>query len=329
MVDFGTPYAVDGSVIPGAGLRRQLQRDAGAGSGVCRPGDLKVSALDVPGAGVKIAAGDDIIQCRAPGRDRESYGTPLFTAQDYLGDNGTGIPGTGSSGGRRDMIIHEIVDSSLPRTYTPRAQIPEGVYSKITVVPGVPAGAKRVQDVPALNEVTAVELAAINWPASRSTIEETYVEDLRRLHRPRQQEDIVHVLVQETANRDLTSASFVPWPAAAKAQVEIPDWATHAFVDAEIIGYVAASVPVSGYLRMRLDDDGSTFSDGPQIYYNEQYASSGGETWPVGGKQAVPVALRGKTGYFRMRGLRNAGSGFLRAPTGGLIKLRVTWVESL
>lgn len=76
MVDFGAPYAMDGTIIPGAGLRRQLQRDVGTGSGVVRPGDLKITQMTPPGAGVKIAAGDDLIQSGDPGANRETYGIP-------------------------------------------------------------------------------------------------------------------------------------------------------------------------------------------------------------------------------------------------------------
>ena len=106
MVTFDQATYIDGTVNPGAILRRNTQRDAGTGSGVLRPGDLKITQLDTPAAGVKIALGDALIQSRASGAERQTYGVPLSTSQNYLGDAGTGLPGTGSSvppGGRRDL----------------------------------------------------------------------------------------------------------------------------------------------------------------------------------------------------------------------------------
>lgn len=184
MVDFTVPYAMDGTVLPGEALRRQQQDVVGEGSGVVRAADLKIVPLDVPGQGVKIMPGHDLIQSRAPGRDRETYGVQLNTAQNYMGDDGAGIPGTGSSGGRRDMIIHEILNPEEDRHFTPQENWPAGATSKLSVVQNVPADAVRVDQVPALNEVTCYEVTAINWPASTGTITAAMLEDLRTVQNP-------------------------------------------------------------------------------------------------------------------------------------------------
>ena len=56
-----TPWAIDGARTSAA-RARQAQYDAtGGAEGVSRPGDLKVSALDVPGLGVQIAGGGALI----------------------------------------------------------------------------------------------------------------------------------------------------------------------------------------------------------------------------------------------------------------------------
>lgn len=162
MVDFGAPYAMDETMIPAQGLRRQLQREAGEGSGVARAGDLKLVPLTPAGAGFRVTAGDALIQCREPGRDRETYGVPMFVDQDYLGDDGEGLPGRGSGVPgtiRRDMVIMELLDRKDGAvTYTPLGDWPEGVTTKISIVPGVSDTAKTVDDVPALNNVTCYEL---------------------------------------------------------------------------------------------------------------------------------------------------------------------------
>lgn len=242
MVDFGAPYAMDGTTISGLELRRQLQREAGTGSGVARAGDLKITQMDTPGPGVRIAAGDDLIQCRAPGRDRETYGIPLLTSQDYMGDAGTGLPGTGSGTPdpvtgilRRDMIIHEVLDPDLPRHYTPRAEWPAGAVSKLSVVPGVALSAKTVDDVPELNDVTCVELLAINYPPSTATITDAIVEDLRRVQSPKTEIVVKAFNVTGAGTQFLTSRTAYPsggqtFPIEAETagdlDVDIPWWAT-------------------------------------------------------------------------------------------------------
>lgn len=322
MVDFLTPYAVDGSVIPGAGLRRAMQDATQATTGVTQPGDLKVSQLDVPGAGVKIAAGNDTIVCRAPGRGRESYVTSLPADGTYLGDAGTGIPGTGSSGGRRDMIIHEITDPSLPRTYTPREQIPEGVYSKITVVQGVPAGARSVADVPALNEVTAVALAAVNWPASTATITNAMVEDLRRVRSPQRERGPMSVYFPTgatTTGRRIPSGSYGDWPLAdaERPMLRVPEWATQLRVTGWVQGawYAKDAGNIAQFVAGTRVGLGTVFSENGIV---TQGPTDAGNRFgfAIIGLIQIPVSMRGTLQPLRMQGARTSAEA-----TGGL------WVD--
>lgn len=308
MVDFGTPYAIDGTTIPAEGLRRQSQRDAGAGSGVARPGDLKVTQMNTPGTGVRIAAGDDIIQCRAPNRDRESYSTPNFTAQDWMGDAGTGIPGTGSSATRRDMIIHEILDPSLPRHYTPQAQWPAGALSKISVVPGVPAAAKSVKDVPALNDVTCYELAAINWPTSTATITNAMIEDLRKVHRP----EIVPGQVGSTtppSNQDLTASSFARWISTAEWTIDVPDTATFVELRFDVLNAIHMQANVYGTIGLFID--GVLAASGP--YAADWAGAQTRQAVFAWGRYKIPTSKQGKPAVFDLRAFRSTATGYLRA----------------
>lgn len=338
MVDFGTPYAIDGTRIPAEGLRRQSQRDAGAGSGVARPGDLKVTQMNTPGTGVRIAAGDDIIQCRAPGRDRESYSTPNLLAQDWMGDAGTGIPGTGSSATRRDMIIHEILDPSLPRHYTPQAQWPAGALSKISVVPGVAASAKSVKDVPALNDVTCYELAAINWPASTATITNAMIEDLRAVHSPRQLYDL-RTLELSGAQEIITSTAVHPaggqtWPLQAEDAGEllfyIPEWATHARIDVTIYGAIYPGGNANGKLWLRIGaNTGFYVSTRPTSWDAENIPGFSRATLGFADTVALPEVLRGTRQQFRPRAMRSVGTNATSAAldSASSLALRVMFQE--
>ncbi|MFF8817818.1 hypothetical protein ACF07D_07465 [Leucobacter sp. NPDC015123] len=319
MVDFETPYAMDGTLIPGAGLRRQLQQSAGPGSGVLRPGDFRITQMNVPGQGVKITAGDDLVQCRAPGRDRETYGVPLLTDQVYMGDGGDGIPGTGSSSGRRDMIIHEILDPSLPRHFTPREAWPENQYSKLSVVTGVPASAKTVADVPALNDVTCYELAAINWPASTGTITNAMIEDLREVQSPRRSELTFarpRVAADDGPQNFLTKRTsdggeYFPGGGGYANQFEafIPPWATRMILEPHwmSVRYVGGkNVQGRYWMEFGTEYRAGTWPGKRQYEFATQqfqFDSAGGggtyrTNWPLMDNVQVPAKLRGKNVTF-------------------------------
>ena len=349
MVDFGAPYAVDGSVIPGSGLRRQLQRETGEGSGVVRATDLRITQMNVPGAGVRISPGDDLIQCRAPGRDRETYGIPLLTAQNYLGDSGAGIDGTGSSGGRRDMIIHEVLDPELPRHYTPRDQWPAGALSKLSVVPGVPATAKTVDDVPALNDVTCYALAAIKWPASTGTITNAMIEDLREVQSPRRSEALFarpRVAADDGRQMFLTApmtngGEFFPGGAgiANEFKVQVPAWATRMVIDAAWMA-IMYDANVSPYGRFWVEFGTEYRAKGWANKHDFEFSTQDfwfnapltpdqkSDNWLLADEVPVPAKLRGKEVTFVFKaGLENATASKVWMTSLGGLKCRLTFAE--
>lgn len=256
MVNFGQATYIDGTFIPGAELRRNTQRDAGPGSGVIRPGDLKVTQMDVPGAGVKIAVGDALIQSRAPGAERETYGVPLTVAQNYLGDAGTGIPGTGSSvpsGGRRDMLFVEVLDPGLPTFYTPQVDWPAGQSLKLSIIQNVGATAQHVEDVPALANVTGESVAIITYPASTATITNAMISDPRRLHSPREKTVVRAFGMGETPQKLTNNTAYpggVTWPGETLAEtnfaLDIPEWATQATIIMTVSGVQMNNVETLG-----------------------------------------------------------------------------------
>lgn len=313
MVDFLTPYAVNDSVIPAEGLRRFYQDQTQGAAGVSRPGDLKISALNVPGTGVRVAAGNSVIPCRAPSRDRESYGIPLLAEGVYMGESGTGIPGTGSSGGRRDMIIHEITDPSLPVTFTPRAEIPAGVLSKISVVPGVPAGAREVKDVPALNNVTAYALAAINWPASTGTITNAMIEDLRQVAQPRREIHTRNYEMVAGESSAITATTPYPqgatWPSHAEvddawARLLIPEWATQMRIVMTWNGVVIPGGAANGWVWVQV----GTNTNPDRVLTQGRRWNTSRDGWRATGTVAIPESLRGTVQGFFPRATRLAGS---------------------
>lgn len=315
MVDFGAPYAMDGTIIPGAGLRRQLQRDVGTGSGVVRPGDLKITQMTPPGAGVKIAAGDDLIQSGDPGANRETYGIPLFTEQNYMGDDGEGLPGTGSqvpTGGRRDMVFHEVLDPELPKHYTPRENWPDGALSKLSVIQNVGKAAKRIEDVPALAGVTGYALAAITYPADTATVTNSMIEDLRVVQSPRSAVATrQYELVASDGSQAITSTAAYPsgqtWPSqieSAWAQIEIPEWAARMRIVLTWSGVQIPTGAATGYVWVQV---GENVNPDRRVLQARKWANDR-EGWRATGDIAVPASMRGKPQWFFPRATRLTGT---------------------
>ncbi|UOQ56066.1 hypothetical protein MUN78_10155 [Leucobacter allii] len=306
-VNFMTPYAMDGTVIPGAGLRRQLQQSAGEGSGVIWPGDLRVSELDVPGPGIKIAAGDDIIQSRNPGSLRESYGVSLPT-------DGTvdGIPGTGSGGSgvvRRDMVIHEILDPNAAKHFTDPATLP-GVWSTIAIVQGVPLTATDVDDVPALADVTAYCLATIDYEASTATITNEMITNRRELHRPKSDRVLRTRALSGVESDDLTATAQPgqTWPGLGSnlwGPILIPSWATHVRGLVRWNG-VLLNGDAWGDVWLRIGTGAVRF----ESTRFDSVASGGNQRTVIeaSGSTAIPEAMRGTEQRFYPIGLKNSGS---------------------
>lgn len=352
MVDFGQATYIDGTVIPGSELRRVTQRDTGDGSGVVRPGDLKITQMDVPGAGVKVAVGDALIQSRAPGAGRETYGVPLTTAQNYLGDAGTGLPGTGSSvpsGGRRDMVFLEILDVGLPTFYTPQVDWPAGQSAKISVVQNVGASAQKVEDVPALANVTGYALAVITYPASTATVTNAMITDLRVVQSPRRSEVVFarpRVGGDDGPQMYLTATvasggEYFPGGAGIPNtfEVDVPAWATRMVLDASWMGmyYAASQNPIGRYWIEYGDEyKPHTWPNNRQYEFATQQfgfnapgiADVSSDYWGLMDEVPVPAKLRGKRITIAFKAGKSAGNAtsvFMNSKGG--LGCRVTFAE--
>lgn len=325
MVNFGVPYAMDGTTIPGVDLRWDSQRKVGVGSGVTDVGDLKVMPLSTPGAGVRVAAGGVLVQCRAAGRGRETYSLSNHTTQNYMGDGGAGIPGTGSGAGRSDMVILEILDSSFAKTFTPKAEWPADQWAKISIVSGVPATATSVEHVPALANVTAYALARIDYPASTATITAAMVKDLRKLQSPKRSEVVYarpRVSTDDGAQANLTATvanggEYFPGGVgfANEFQVDVPEGATRMVVDASWLSVSQTGTP-HGRMWMEYGDEyrNHTWPNKQQFEFTTQHfafnpANTTDEKvseWRIMDEVPVPAKLRGKRVTFVFKAGHNS-----------------------
>ena len=309
---FYVPYVVQSAKHQARLLRRQLQQSLGEGSGVSRPGDLKVTQLGAAGPGFLVAPGGVVIQSRdQDSTERESYGA-INDQQIEV----TGVPGTSSSGPRRDLVIVEITDpemSSVTYPAPPNNEVGDG-FCRITVIQGVPSGAKTIDDVTdvAYANVTGYALAAINWPTSTAAISDAMIEDLRVVQSPRK--DFAtrqYELVSGDGSQAITSTAVYPlgqtWPSqveSAWAQIQIPVWATRVRIVLTWSGVQIPSGAATGYVWVQVGEN----SNPDRRVLQARKWSNDREGWRATGDIAVPASMRGKPQWFFPRATRLTGT---------------------
>ena len=200
--------------------------------GINLPGDLKVTALAVPGGAIQIAPGGVVL------RNRQAPG------QSYVGRAATvtqvPIAPTGSSGPRSDLVIARVRDPEFApwQPYTDPAQIAHGPYFEPFVISGVPSNTKFAEDIVTY---TAEALARIDIPANTAAITNAMIVPLRRLAQPRTYSPfdvqpgampVNHLATNEINWHHCPLNTF---------EVDVPAWATHAQVMIQLV-----NVPTDG-----------------------------------------------------------------------------------
>ncbi len=326
---FYVPWVIDGAKHSARLFRREHQLNVGDGSGIARPADLKVQALAVPGTGFRVAAGGATAQSRdSSAASRESYAV-VNDAQIVVSD----VPGTGSSGARRDLVILEITDPEMQSKTYPAPSTPEGWqdggnFCRVTVIPDVdsmvPAAQRPVKSLDQLTtgayaNVTGVTLAAIKWPASTGTITNAMIEDLREVQSPRRAELTFarpRVAADDGPQNFLTKRTsdggeYFPGGGGYANQFEafVPPWATRMILEPHwmSVRYVGGkNVRGRYWMEFGTEYRAGTWPGKRQYEFATQQfqfdAAENGNThrtnWPLMDNVAVPAKLRGKNVTF-------------------------------
>lgn len=342
---FITPYVINGAAHSAALFRRQAQRPASDQAGVSRPGDLRVSPLNVPADGFRMAVGGASIPSRYPGRERESYGVENADTEITV----TGVVGTGSQATRRDAIIVEVLDPNYTAiTHEEAAPLN---YTQVRVVQNVPANAKTVADIPALAGVTAYVVSFIDWPKSTGTITAEMLKDPRQVANPQRGERVYarpriaaddgvqNFLVATVAN----GGEYFPGGGgyANEFQVDIPEWATRMVIDARWMSVYYKQNPY-GYFWVEYGDEyrPHTWPNKRQYEFATQSfafnapntgADEKTDQWSLMDEVAVPAKLRGKRVTFVFKaGVATAAMGtgkWVWMNSLGGLGMRVTFAE--
>lgn len=314
------PWAVNGAQTTAALARLATYAFGGGRGGIVKPGDLKVSALGVPGNGLQIAAGGAIVLNRYQATPREAYtvsnpSTHTVLAADmppstpalsyYLVCVVVGDPEFSQTG-------HPFMPSSIDPEDAPTYQYVRPVI--------VPCNSDTVTfDQLGLN-YPAYALARLAIPASTTTITNAMITDLRELSKAR--ESRVVLAGTPTTGQQATSGGFVNTWNSYKPSVAIPVWATRVTVTVTI-SQVAAVNAVVGQLRAKL----GTITSSNATYDFNDTGNAIRTTIVFTLADADVTALAGTTQQLSIESMRTSGDGFLETRTGSQVIYDVQFSE--
>lgn len=241
------PWFVGGGAEHQAEIFRTVLHIAvGGGEGVVAPTDCKVTARDPSTNQVRIAPGAVVATNRETGARSESYGgrAPLESLID--------IPPASGSGARTDLIVARVEDPQYGEWPSPPSAEAAADWPYIVPrrIPSVSAATLEAARRGKLNlGYPATPLAAVKMPAGAVRVENEYVEDLRRLARPRTHNE--RRMSQPTPEVVMDNLLGTTWPDYAPT-IEVPAWATGAYVIATLSSIGQRGGPAQGYLTVLL-----------------------------------------------------------------------------
>lgn len=304
------PWFVGGGAQHSPEIARLLSYAAtGGASGVIEIDDLRVAPLATPGGSVRVLPGACVIPNRASGGAQQSYMGRLPTE-----DSGIAIAPTDASGGRIDMVIARVEDPYMAGTpWQDPADPTVGPYIFTRVLPDVPSSAVTspvaARQYLAAQGESAIALAAINMPASTSTVTDTEITSLREIPMPRRHRFVsTHTLSSgETDVLTATGVDGEPFPVAAINawdSVDIPEWATEARVVATWAQVTQPPGNSAGWLWVSM---GETADADRQLTDTVRYDTPNVSgytrgTFILGDVLTVPASYRGTTRPVRMYG---------------------------
>ncbi|WIE54233.1 hypothetical protein [Curtobacterium sp. MCBD17_003] len=321
MVWDNTPWAIGGGAQVPVEVGRVLAfAGTGGAEGVVVPGDLKVVPLAVPGTSVRVSAGAALVINRATGSPSQTYVIRNPT-EDVVP-----IAATTSAGGRSDLLVAEVQDPFVQGTgFNEPADPTTAAYVKTVVVPNVPAGTKRLQDLAGHQNDSAVTLARIDLPASTGTITAAMITDLRNVARPRQQSDSYYNL--GTITSELTSTAYVLWPGFAPV-VTIPSWATYVQVEAFIASLTTAK-DSHGSWRFDIETStgGTKILTGDEVGYDFDTDDGLAKFTQLVAAQGSVQAFQGQAAKLALYAKRAPDKGTIKVDSNAQVVLRVTFSE--
>jgi hypothetical protein len=299
------PWFVGGGAEHSPEVARLMAYVAFRGNeGVLAAGDLKVTALAIPGGAVRVAPGACSILNRATGGAYQAYAGRLPSE-----DSGVSVPPTGAGAGRSDLVVARVEDPFLPGEPWADPSDPKvGPYIYTRVIPNVPSSTTSVAGLGL--GYSAIALARIDLPATTGTVTDAMIVDLRKIANPRRERAVF--TTTQGSSQALSSASFVSWPSAGSWSVTIPGWATQAIIRGNVGGVPipalssTAAGTVYGQLRASLGGTATNWTPWDETV--PAGANVDRKFWACADTITIPAAARGTTATIRLEALRSGGN---------------------
>ncbi|MFG2143679.1 hypothetical protein ACGFRG_05700 [Streptomyces sp. NPDC048696] len=283
-------------------------KDLSRGSeGVTEAADLKVTPLPVPGAGVQIADGSAVI------RGRANAWQGSYTAYN-IGTATVPIAPTSAGAGRSDLIVLRVQDPEFEGGKDPATD----AINTFDVIPNV----GKATSLPA--GVTGIALARIDIPASTGTITAGMITDLRQVALPRRERTQYLAFPHELTKAWKDDEQWHDWPAPARWQIRVPEWATSVIFSVTVAGLRLDYDNVYGIVRPLF---GSVVGQGV-VVNDEQGKVVRRNTLIVADTLTLPPAFRGTSQplYLQAR-MAKTVKGDLGVDEGSTIVADVEFIE--
>lgn len=259
------PWAISGAEAKASDARTAAFAASGGQSGVVTPTDMRVTALAVPGNGLRVSSGSSVVLNHYQGDPNEAYvvsnpGTHTVLSADMP-------PAVGA-------ITHYLVcvvvgDPEFDQAghpYMPSTPLsPEDAidfeYTRIVVVP-CSAGTKRFEELGL--DYPAYALARIERPASTTTITNAMITDLRTLTKPRSMPEVLAGRPSSTrSSLNSTTSPGGAWYEWVdfRPYIEVPRWATRMQIITTLISVGNTDGPAVAEVRTVAHDVSGPFTD--------------------------------------------------------------------
>lgn len=325
----GVPWMVGGGAKHSADVGRLLGYLATAGSeGVVLPTDWKVTpSLPTANAQVHVGPGAGGIVNRSPGVTSQSYAARSTAVSDL------DVAPTGGSA-RSDLVVIRIKDPQFaPWTaydpVTQATQVQNGPYAFPEIISGVAANTTDARSLGLTQSMYAV--ARIDMPAGASTVQASYIKDLRKLIQPKRDVEQL-VSAQPPADQRATATAFARWITPASFPVAIPEWATHYIAELDVTNIIHFGPNVFGNLGLYLN--GTLVANSPYASETDTGAPANAtKRVPIqmaitNGKLALPAGYAGTTKTFDLYAYRDATvSGYFTTDIQTRAILKITWLQ--
>jgi hypothetical protein len=319
----GVPWMVGGGAKHSANVGRVLAYMAASGQGgITSPADLKVSQSSVPDGNVHVGTGAlSILNLESNSKNEAYIGRATAVSDLPIAPTGSSI--------RSDLVVVRVRDPQYG--YATPSDPVVGPYIFPEVVPGVPAGTLRADQVATLLNKAIYALARVDVPANSTgpAITSGYIHDLRQL--AHHHYDAFNALQRGPVPDEYLLTSDTNWKnfPSNVASLTIPPWATHA--DLEI--FVTVLVNADANMQTQITLGGTPV--GPEAVFDTNMTPTpdGNAVLHQHLTQAVGVDVRslaGQTVNLRLRAYRTfptVATGNLGIDQYGQVRFRAEFFE--